>query len=226
MSHITVACLDMAGTTVRDDGLVEQAFTVAIAGEGLERGSPGYERALTIVRKTMGQSKIDVFRLILGDPARAAATNELFEEAYADLVADGLITPIPGAAETVAALRGAGVKVALTTGFARPTQDAILSTLGWRDLADIALTPSDVGRGRPYPDLVLGAAARLGVADLRTVAVVGDTPSDVLSGLRAGAGMSAGVLTGVTDRQTLLAAGATHVLGSVAELPVLLRGVR
>jgi phosphoglycolate phosphatase len=217
-----LACLDMAGTTVRDEGLVTQAFAVAIAGEGLVPGSPGHDRALTIVRKTMGQSKIDVFRLLFGDESRAAATNAVFEEAYADLVADGLVKPIPGAAETVHLLRGNGIKVALTTGFARSTQQAILDTLGWRDLADLALCPSDVGRGRPYPDLVLGAATRLGVTDLSTVAVAGDTPADITSGLRAGAGLCAGVLTGATDRQALVAAGATHVIGSIGELPGLL----
>ncbi len=214
-----LACLDMAGTTVRDDGLVEQAFAVAIAGEGLVPGSPGYDRALAIVRKTMGHSKIDVFRLLLGDVDRANATNELFEEAYANLVADGLVKPIPGAADAIGVLREAGVLVALTTGFARATQDAILDALGWRDLVDVTLCPSDVGRGRPYPDLVLGAAHRLRVPDLGAVAVVGDTPADVLAGLRAGAGLVAGVLTGAADRQTLLDSGADAVLGSIGELP-------
>jgi phosphoglycolate phosphatase len=217
-----LACLDMAGTTVRDEGLVEQAFAVSIAGEGLVPGSRGYDRALAIVRKTMGHSKIDVFRLLLGDLDRAAATNELFEEAYANLVADGLVKPVPGAAEAIVALQDAGILVALTTGFARSTQDAILDALGWRRLADVTLCPSDVGRGRPYPDLILGAARRLGVVDLETVAVAGDAPADVTAGLRAGAGLVAGVLTGAADRQTLADAGADVVLGSIGELPELL----
>jgi phosphonatase-like hydrolase len=217
-----LACLDMAGTTVRDDGLVEQAFAVSIAGENLLPGTAAYERALTIVRKTMGQSKIDVFRLLLGDVERANAANALFEEAYADLVADGLVKPIPGASDAITVLRDAGVKVALMTGFARPTQDAILDALGWREIADIALCPSDVGRGRPHPDLVLAAAVRLGVEDLETVAVVGDSPADVIAGLRAKAGIVVGVLTGPADRPTLLNAGATTVIGSIGELPGLL----
>ena len=54
------------------------------------------------------------------------------------------------------------------------------------------------------------------------VAVVGDTSYDMLSGVRAGAGLVAGVLTGAHDAQALRSAGATHVLDSVAELPRLL----
>jgi len=42
----------------------------------------------------------------------------------------------------------------------------------------------------------------------------------MLSGVRAGAGVVAGVLTGAHDEKALRASsGATQVLGSVAELP-------
>src|SRR5215813_6994003 len=115
-----LACLDMAGTTVHDDGLVQQAFTVAVAGQGVAPGTAVYERMATVIRKTRGQSTIEVFRLLLdGDERRAQAANETFEEAYGLLVDDGAVRPIPGAAEAVRALRAAGIKVALTTGFAR-----------------------------------------------------------------------------------------------------------
>jgi phosphoglycolate phosphatase-like HAD superfamily hydrolase len=75
--------------------------------------------------------------------------------------------------------------------------------------------------------LVLNALLRMGIDDttlndVAQVAVVGDTGNDVLSGRRAGASIVVGVLTGAHDRDALLAAGATHVLDSVAELPGLL----
>ena len=55
----------MAGTTIRDDGLVEQAFTVALAGQGVAPGTFEHERTLAWVRKTMGKSRIEVFRMLL-----------------------------------------------------------------------------------------------------------------------------------------------------------------
>ena len=223
MTDWQLACLDMAGTTIRDDGLVEQAFTVAFAGQGVAPGTQDHERMLAWVRKTMGQSRIEVFRMLLdGDERRARAANETFEEAYGLLVDDGAVVPIPGAVEAIKALRTAGVKVALTTGFARSTQEAIVSALGWWSEVDLVLSPADAGRGRPYPDLVLVAALRLGVEDVRRVAVVGDTPLDLIAGKRAGAGLLVGVLTGAGDRQALQAAGASHVIGSIGELPSLL----
>jgi phosphoglycolate phosphatase-like HAD superfamily hydrolase len=89
-------------------------------------------------------------------------------------------------------------------------------------VVDLALSPADAGRGRPYPDLILVAALRLGVDDVRRIAVVGDTPLDMIAGCRAGAGLVAGALTGAGDRPALVAAGATHVIGSIGELPGLL----
>ncbi|WP_335941156.1 phosphonatase-like hydrolase [Streptomyces sp. PTD5-9] len=216
--------LDMAGTTVADGGLVELAFSAAAERLGVEPGSADHAEKLDYVRATMGESKISVFRHLFGDEDLAQRGNTAFEEAYGELVDGGRVAPVPGAREAVERLRGEGRTVVLTTGFARVTQDAILDALGWRDLADLTLCPADAGgRGRPYPDMVLAAFLRTGAVDgVQRIAVTGDTSYDMLSGVRAGAGIVAGVLTGAHDRAQLLGHGATEVLGSVAELPDLI----
>ncbi|MGA5046311.1 phosphonatase-like hydrolase [Streptomyces arboris] len=216
--------LDMAGTTVADGGLVEQAFSAAAERLGVQPGSGEHERQLAYVRATMGESKISVFRHLFGDEEKAQYANTAFEEAYGDLVDGGRIAPIPGVREAVERLIGEGRTVVLTTGFARTTQDAILAALGWQDLVPLALCPADAGgRGRPYPDMVLTAFLRTGaVDDVRRIVVAGDTSYDMLSGVRSGAGIVAGVLTGAHDAGQLDRNGATHVLGSVAELPDLI----
>ncbi|MBE9375105.1 phosphonatase-like hydrolase [Saccharopolyspora sp. HNM0983] len=216
---IRLVVLDMAGTTVADDGLVEQAFTRAIGEVGVARSDERFPGMLALVRRTMGESKISVFRELLGDEAAARRANSAFETAYGDSIADGGCRPVDGAREVIEQLRDAGVLVALTTGFSAATQQQLLTGLGWQDLVDLALTPAQAGRGRPYPDLVLTSLLRLGVDDVREVAVAGDTAGDIRSAVRAGAGIAAGVLTGAHGRQQLREAGATHVLGSVRELP-------
>ncbi|MGV9622102.1 HAD family hydrolase [Streptomyces tendae] len=223
---IRLVVLDMAGTTVADGGLVERAFDTAARELGVEPGTADHAEKLAHVRATMGESKISVFRHLFGDEDRARRANAAFEKAYGALVGDGLINPVPGAREAVAELAADGRTVVLTTGFARVTQDAILDALGWRDLVPLTLCPADAGgRGRPYPDMVLEAFLRTGAADaVRQVAVVGDTSYDALSGVRAGAGLVAGVRTGAHGDDAFREAGATHVLDSVAGLPALLRG--
>ena len=77
MSSITIACLDMAGTTVADDGSVMAAFTAALDRFGPAPGSAAHDEAMRIVHATMGQSKIEVFREILGDEATAQHANDV-----------------------------------------------------------------------------------------------------------------------------------------------------
>ncbi|MFE9407587.1 phosphonatase-like hydrolase [Streptomyces sp. NPDC006704] len=216
--------LDMAGTTVADGGLVERAFASAADRLGVEPGSAEHATMLDHVRATMGESKISVFRHLFGDEGKARLANTAFEGAYASLVDAGHIAPVPGAREAVERLKSEGRTVVLSTGFARVTQDAILAALGWQDLVPLTLCPADAGgRGRPYPDLVLSAFLRTRAVDsVRAVAVAGDTSYDMLSGVRAGAGIVAGVLTGAHDRAALTEAGAGHVLASVSELPDLI----
>ncbi|MGW9113047.1 HAD family hydrolase [Microbacterium sp. NPDC055683] len=218
---IRLVCLDMAGTTVADDGAVMTAFGAAMDAVGIADGTPERDRAAAYTIETMGQSKIEVFRALTGSGERADDANRAFEAAYLDLIRGGAATPLPGAAETIGALRAGGVRVALTTGFSAETRDALLDALDWRGIADLALSPSDAGRGRPFPDMLLTALLSLRVDDVRAIANVGDTASDVLSGLRAGALIAAGVLTGTHGAAEFAEAGATHILDSVADVPAL-----
>ena len=131
-SDITIACLDIAGTTVADEGVVQAAFTAALDQAGLPETGPDRYRALATVRATMGQSKVDVFHTILGSVSAAQRASLTFESAYAAAVAGGQVTPIPGAPETLLALRAAGIRICLATGFSPATRDAVIDALGWR----------------------------------------------------------------------------------------------
>ena len=220
---IDLVVLDMAGTTVRDDGLVERSFDSALDAAAVRAGSAEHQRAQRYVWETMGQSKIEVFdALFPGEPDRARHANAVFERRYEELMADRC-DAIDGAEKAMRSLRDTGVRVCLTTGFARGTREALLERLGWRDLVDLVVGPEEAGRGRPHPDMVLTAARHFGVVDPRRVAVAGDTGYDVLAGVRSGASVVAGVLTGAHDARTLSEHGATHVLDSVAELPAVVQ---
>lgn len=227
MSPISLAVLDMAGTTVRDDGAVEQAFRTAADRTGLATDDGELARMLDYVRDTMGESKISVFRhLTDGDEQRAQEANAAFEAAYAEGLSSVGCEPLPGAEQAMARLREAGVKVALTTGFSRATADAILDTLGWHERIDLSLTPADAGRGRPYPDMPLTALLRTETDSVHQLAVVGDTRYDVLSGVRSGARIVAGVLTGAHDEPTFTEAGATDICADIGVFSELVLGVR
>ena len=218
MTTIRLAVLDMAGTTVRDGGVVERTFAAVMA----EMGLPADEAAMDHVRRTMGQPKIEVFRSLLGDEEAAGRASAAFDRILSAAVAGGDVVALPGAEDVLRALRSAGVKVCLTTGFSAGVRDAIIDHLGWRPLIDLALAPADAGRGRPWPDMILTAVLRLGVDAVQEVAVAGDTVSDLESGTRAGASIVAGVLGGAHDRARLEGAPHTHILDDISGLPALL----
>lgn len=223
MKRITLVCADMAGTTVSDGGIVEQAASAALEECGIPAGSSDHDSAMGYVRDTMGQSKIEVFRAVTGGEDAAQLANASFERNIAALATDGRISALPHAADTLKSLRDNGVKIALTTGFAPATQDAIVQALGWETLVDLTVAPGKELRGRPQPDMVLHAVLKLDIDDVRQVAVVGDSTNDVYSGLRAGAGIVAGVTTGSHDANALRKAGATHVLEHIGQLVPLVR---
>lgn len=223
-SIIQVAVIDMAGTTVADDGLVVGSFEAAATAAGLPADGADRDRARQYVLDTMGQSKIVVFRALFGTEELAQRANSAFESAYAEAIADGRASAIDGAAEAITRLRDAGVKVALTTGFSGATQEKLLASLGWQSIADLAMAPGGGVRGRPHPDLILSALMRLEADAVGNVAALGDTSNDVVSALRAGCAIAAGTLTGAHDERALREAGATHVVPTVSEFADLILG--
>ena len=94
---IRLVALDMAGTTVADDGAVEEAFQHALDAVGLTAGQLRSDPQ-DYIRRTMGQSKITVFTELLGgDRHRAEQANAAFEDAFDSAVDRGEVWAIPGA---------------------------------------------------------------------------------------------------------------------------------
>jgi phosphoglycolate phosphatase len=101
---------------------------------------------------------------------------------------------------------------------------AIVATAVHFDFADVLDFHAgyDSGYGhKPGPGMVLAFAAALG-CDASDIAVVGDNLHDMQMGASANCGMKVGVLTGTSDRATLMA-GADLVVDSIADLASALR---
>jgi len=210
---------DFAGTTMRDDGTVLAAYRVALN----EFGIPFTEDDLAARR---GASKRAVFRELAArvhgpDEVNAVAEQALqrFEQALRAEYETGEVAEIPGAHTTLDRLKRSGVKLALTTGFDRGLLDLLVNRLEWGILFDLTLASSDATIGRPAPFLIYRAMIDLNIGDVRQVAVMGDTPLDLQSGMNAQAGWVIGVLSGAHGLETLGVTPHTHLLPSVADLP-------
>ncbi len=219
---VSLVCCGLIGTMV-DDGMVDRAYAEAIATQGVVTGTAAYARCMAQVHQARGQYAVDVLRNMFPDSqARAQAAHLVLDRSFCDAISRMGVRPVPGAEEVIEKLAGAGIRICVITSFSRRVLTAVLDTLGWWDRIDLALSPQDVPRGAPWPDLVLSAMLRLGVTDVREAAVAQDAESGILCGRRAGAGIVAGVLTGAHSGDRLRRAGATHLIPTIAHLPPLL----
>ncbi|MEW6421840.1 MAG: HAD-IA family hydrolase [Deinococcota bacterium] len=129
---------------------------------------------------------------------------------------------IEGAADTLRALRAAGIPFAVASNSLHSRLRLKLEAAQLSELVgEHAYHPADVGgRGKPLPDLYLHAAATLGVSPTRTL-VVEDSVTGLTAGVTAGAtvwGLLAGGHIHPDGAQALRAAGAARVLASHTEL--------
>jgi HAD superfamily hydrolase (TIGR01509 family) len=122
----------------------------------------------------------------------------------------------PGAAEALRFVAGLGLPRALATSSQR---EAALGHLGRLDVLghfDVVVTRDDVTRAKPFPDLFLTAAERLGVAPRDCLAV-----EDSHAGVRAAlaAGMMTVMVPDVVPATDELRASCVAVHASLYELP-------
>ncbi len=224
MGDIKLVVFDVAGTTAKDDGLVVKAFREAMIQQGVERDSDELAKMVDYVEETMGQRKMDVFmHLCEGNAIAAAATHEIFIEQYNNLVANGELEEFDGISQLFATLRATNIGVAITTGFPRELLSSILNDLDWRERIDLSVASDEVAAGRPAPDMILRTIdlyRNLSNQEIEpsNVMVVGDTQSDMQSGVAAGARYIVGVTSGAHDELQLKTAGATHVFDGAAQL--------
>jgi phosphonatase-like hydrolase len=226
MAEIKLAVLDVAGTTAQDDGLVVQAFQIA-----MEPTNPSPEELgemTEYVLATMGQRKIDVFtHLCKGDADAAFEAHERFVTSYTDLVAEGLLKEFDGVSDFFRELRSRGIGIGITTGFPREILDPIIFELGWTQLIDTSVAASEVSAGRPAPDMIFKSIELYNKANgleikPEEVAVAGDTESDMKAGVAAGARVVLGVTSGAHSEAELRATGATEVSSTVLTLLTLI----
>jgi phosphonatase-like hydrolase len=209
--------LDLAGTTMQDDGTVAEAFQMALRAEGL----PCAPDRIMAVR---GASKREAFRQLSGDAAQAERVLSSFLAILNQRYREQPVREVPGTSAVFAWLLEQDVKLALNTGFDRIMLDALLPSLGWDSSWFSAVVCGDeVPAGRPDPAMILEAMRRTGVTEAARVMVVGDTALDLQAGAAARAGWIVGVTSGAHGHDRLLEAPHTHLMASIAGLRDVLR---
>ena len=223
---VELVVFDMAGTTVDERDVVYRTLHAVLRDAGhdgvtladVHRHGAGKEKRtamadiLAALGRSAGGPRADDAHL----DALFHAFGDRLDRAYAVLD----LRPMPDAARVFDALRAAGVRVVLNTGYSRRVATGLLARLGWilgRDV-DALITAEDVGASRPAPAMIHAAMAAFGVRDPARVVKVGDTEADLREGWNARCGLCVGVTTGALGRAALEALGADAVLDRLAGL--------
>lgn len=178
-------------------------------------------------RRDMGKAKLDHLRALLADPrvqARwatrkgAASTEVDVDRLYRALepamrsAAAKSATLIPGAVETVTALRGLGVKIGSGTGYTREMMTDILPRAAEQGYSpDVVVCAGETPSGRPAPLMTWKALIALDAWPAHACIKVDDAPVGIEEGHNAGCwtvGFSASGNGVGLDRETFLALSA------------------
>lgn len=159
-----------------------------------------------------------------GDRLVPAVTSEGFERDHGDAVRDrwkqeyeAMIEEtalFPRARDLLAALREAGVEVALASSSIPEHAEHAFGLLDAERLTDTATTAEDAEESKPHPELVEEALRRVGGS---RGCLVGDSVWDVEAARRAGV-PAYGVLCGGYGRAELVKVGAVEVYADPAAL--------
>lgn len=218
-----LAVFDLAGTTVKDNKDVHRVLQYALAKHGV---------AVSIddANKVMGIPKPVAIRQLLAErytgdrEVDATWINEIHRAFVDEMIRfyreDESVGEKAEVSETFRILKSIGIKIAVDTGFDRPITAPLLERLGWIDqgLVDASVTSDEVTNGRPYPDMIFEAMKRTGVTDVKSVAKIGDTASDLEEGNSAGCGLVIGVTTGAFSRKELTTMKHSFLIDNIDEV--------
>lgn len=250
MTALKAVVFDWAGTIIDFGSRAPMGAFVSV----FERF--GVAISIAEARRPMGLPKRDHIAALLAEPSiaerwRAAhgalpgeadidAIYEVFVPLNAEVVTD-FADIIPGALDTVRALRARGLRIGSTTGYTREIMARLLpvaASLGYEP--DNLVCAGDLAAGRPTPLMMYRTFADLGVFPPSAVVKVDDTEPGIAEGLAAGAWTVGVAVSGnamglsrpewealapaeQADRRALAAetlrrAGAHAVIDSVADL--------
>ncbi len=194
--RLEAAVLDWAGTVVDFGSFAPtQIFVEAFAEFGV---------AITLdeARGPMGLGKWDHIRTLCNDGAIAAR----FSLAHGRMPTDDDVTAIynrfmplqiekvgahsaliPGALDTVAALREAGLKIGTCSGYPRVVMDRVVDLAAKAGYTpDCVVACDEVPRARPWPAQALRCVVDLAIGDVAACVKVDDTVPGIEEGRRAG----------------------------------------
>jgi len=211
--------MDMAGTTVNDFGLVQQAAIDAMKWKlNLDITMDQANKVMGIPKKTAFEQLCSLNKTMVTADVIDELVNYFNTQLIEKYAVKGSIELMPYAAELFDHIRSSGAKVYLNTGFNRQVAEVIVKNLALDGVIHGYIGSDEVDAGRPQPDMIRLAMKRAGVEYSHLVMKVGDTVSDLYEGFSAGCAWNIGVLTGANSYEELRTAPYSQILSNLQPL--------
>ena len=139
---------DVDGTLVDSNYLHTLAWSRALR-------DCGEWAAMNVIHRLVGMGGDQLTEQLLGQPSEAAA--DRWRHHYEQLVDEVVV--FPGAAELVAALHSAGLRVVLASSSPADQVEKMIDRLGVADVIDGATSADDADASKPAPDIFNAALA-------------------------------------------------------------------
>jgi phosphoglycolate phosphatase len=210
-----------------DGTLIDSAPDIALALNQLLTESDRPELTLDQVKGLIGDGAprlVEQAMAVTGQPVAGddlARLTTRYLDIYGALPADPSCG-YPGVAETLAALKQSGHRLALCTNKPAGISLELLPALGLGNLFDVVAGGDTAPRRKPHPDPLLWALDKLGCRPDQAV-MVGDNGNDVAAARAAGVSVIA-VAYGY-PRMPLADLGADCIIERFADLPAALAGL-
>jgi phosphonatase-like hydrolase len=223
MNNIELIVFDIAGTTVKDNGEIADAFQKAMK-------EYGYDIPQEKIYPLMGYKKTEAVKMMLEEyePDVTKITEEninAIHERFIQLMVEYYSTtnelqPLPNAEEVFEYCRKNGIKIGLDTGFPDNITNVIIDRLGWLNdgKVDYVVSSNEVPAGRPAPFMIQKMMRAAGVDDPKKVIKLGDTEVDVNEGKNADCLYAIGVTTGAFTREQLIPYEPSFIIDDLSEL--------
>jgi beta-phosphoglucomutase len=175
------AIFDLDGTIVDNMAVHMEAFAVFCARHGLDPLTVDDRKRLD------GRRNRDIFPDLFGRPLTDEEQRVFAEEKEAlyRQLSVGRLAPVNGLGDLLDHLDARGIPVAVATSAPPGNVTHTLAQLGLASRLTCVVRSDQVARGKPFPDVFLAAAARLGVPPADCVAFE-DAPIGIVAARAAG----------------------------------------
>lgn len=185
---------------------------------GYDRGADRYEPGSALTSGTTGE----IARMWRAASPALAPYDDLdrrVEAIFHRIAADNPV-PICDLGTLFGRLRRRGLRLGVATNDSEATARASVDSLGLAPLIDLVVGYDSGHGGKPLPGMLEAFCRTTGLPP-GEVAVVGDSPVDLMMARNGKAGLAVAVLSGVTPRAALEGL-ADHIIASIAELETVL----